>query len=297
MRRKVLAAVLASLAGPAQAECTSGGCYDGIAIFLGAVLVYGLLGIALLVMLARAKWRRAGWRALGVALAIAVGVPLVSQAWLSWKLAAMERREVAGQPPGLIGSAVLLIPQGEACYNDLCMSVLYGRGAEGAYVLPPAALDGLDMTRPIPLADLPLQLWRAPGTAGGEVLRRSLSAVERQEVAAKLSYFIVTAEPYYWSVAGPVEAALRTHPDLGGMRPVELVRLAMAPLDGGTLSLADLRFDLLDLWLADSALAIPLVPTNRQGPDNTTAGQEAAAKVLCEYFDGTPDPGCLTALE
>jgi hypothetical protein len=297
LRGRRLTVALAVLAGPVQAECTGGGCYDGIAILLGAVLAYGLVAIVLIVLLVRAKWRRAGWWVLGLVLAITVGVPLLSQGWLAWKLAAMERREVVGQPPGLIGRGVLLIPQGEACYNDLCMSVLYGRGAEGAYVLPQAALEGLDLTQPIPLADLPLQLWRAPGTAGAEVLRRSLSAAERQEVVASLSYLIVTAEPYYWSVAGPVEAGLQTHPDLGGMRPVELVRLAMAPLEGGSLSLADLRFDLLDLWLADSALAIPLIPTNRQGPDNNTVGQEAAAKVLCEYFDGVPDPGCLTALE
>lgn len=64
-------------------------------------------------------------------------------------------------------AGVLLIPQGDACYNnDPCMSVLIRRGDAGACVVPEAALAGLDLTGPLFLAGLPLQLWRAPGITG-----------------------------------------------------------------------------------------------------------------------------------
>ncbi len=159
----------------------------------------------------------------------------------------MEGREVAGQPPALTGRGVLLIPQGEACYNDACMSVLIGRGAAGAYVLPEAALAGLDLTQPILLADLPLQHWRAPGRAGGEALRRTLSMPERQRLTGGVDYVILTGKPFYLSKAGALEDALLTHPDLRSMREGELLRLAMGPMMPGRLSLSEMRFDVLDL--------------------------------------------------
>jgi hypothetical protein len=268
---------------------------------LASMLAYALIAIVLLVMLARAKWRRAGLGALGVVLVLAVGVPLASQGWQSWKRSAMEGREVAGQPPALTGRGVLLIPQGEACYSDACMSVLIGRGDAGAYVLPEAALAGVDLTQPVPLADLPLQHWRAPGTVGGEALRRTLSAKERQGIAASIDYVVLTGEPFYLSTSGPMEAALRTHPDLRGMRAGELLRFAMGPMTPGVLTLAELRFDVLDLWLVDPALAIPLAPGNLQSARNISVGVEAAAKVLCWVRGptgaGEIDWGCRSGLE
>lgn len=292
---------LAVLGQPALAECTSGGCLDGLVLLFASILAYGLIAIVLLVMLVRAKWRRAGLRMLAVVLALAVGVPLASQGWQSWKLGAMERREVAGQPPALTGRGVLLIPQGEACHNDACMSVLIGRGAAGAYVLPVDALAGLDLTRPLQLADLPLQHWRAPGSHGIEALRRTLSAQERQQVAGSIDYAILTAEPFYLSASGPVENALRNQPDLNGMRGGEILRFAMGPLTPGTLSLTEMRFDLLDLWLVDPALALPLAPGNWQPANNTSTGTEAAGRVLCQVRHHTGevdmDWGCLGGLE
>ena len=301
MRGRVLTVGLAGLAAPVQAECTSGGCYDGLVIMFASMLGYALIAIVLLVMLARRKWRRAGLRALAVVLVLAVGVPLASQGWQSWKLAAMEGREVAGQPPALTGRGVLLIAQGAACYSDACMSVLIGRGAAGVYVLPETALAGLDLTQPVPLADLPLQHWRAPGTVGGEALRRTISTEERQRLAGSIDYVVLTGEPFYLSTPGPLEAALRTHPDLRGMRAGEILRFAMAPMTPGILSLTELRFDVLDLWLVDSALAVPLAPGNRQSARNTFVGVEAAAKVLCWVRGptgaGEIDWGCRSGLE
>lgn len=288
---------LVVLGQPALAECTGGGCLDGIVMFFASILGYGIIAIILLVMLARAKWRWAGFFTLGLVILLAVGVPLASQGWQSWKLAAMERREVVGQPPEKLGRWVLLIQGGAACYNDTCMSVLISQGATGAYVLPREAWSDLDLTRPIPLADLPLQHWRAPTEARNEVLRRPLTIVEQQQVAASLTYVVLTAEHNYRSSGGEVEAALRNNPAYASMREGELVRLAMAPLEGSALSLADLRFDLLDLWLVDSALSIPLAPGNWQMANNTTAGLEVAAKVMCDIYDGSPDWGCRRELE
>ncbi len=296
-----LASALAGLGHPAMAECLGQGCYDGLMLMLASMLCYALLAVVLLVMLLRAKWRRAGLRALAVVLVLALGVPWLSQGWQSWKRSAMEGREVAGQPPALTGRGVLLIPQGEACHSDACMSVLIGRGAAGAYVLPEAALAGLDLTRPVPLADLPLQHWRAPGTAGSKALRRTLSTEERQRLAGRIDYVILTAEPFYLSTAGPVEDALRTHPDLRAMRTGELLHFAMGPMTPGTLSLAETRFDVLDLWLVDPALAIPLAPGNWQSARNTSVGVEAAVKVLCwvhrQSGAGEIDWGCRSGLE
>ncbi len=68
-----MASALAGPGHPALAECTSGGCYDGLVIMLASLLGYALTAIALLVMLARAKWRKAGLRALAVVLVLALG--------------------------------------------------------------------------------------------------------------------------------------------------------------------------------------------------------------------------------
>lgn len=288
-------------AKPVLAECTGSGCYDGmiegLLIFFGLIAVYGLIVIALLVMLLRAKWRRAGLRALALVAAVALGVPWLLQGWQSWKLAAMERREVVGQPPALLGRGLLLIPQGENCYADACMAVLLGRGAEGAYVLPEAALDGLDLTRPIPLADLPLQFWTAPVQEGGSAVRRTLSTRERQQAADSIDYVVLTAEPFYQSGPGPVEAALRAHPDLRRMREGELLRFAMAPLEAATLSLPSLSFDILDLWLVDPAPMAPLGLGDLQSALNRAAGLEEAAKVLCPVRGDQDNWSCRHLLE
>ena len=71
------------LAGPAQAECM-GSCADDLMAALISILVYGLIGAILLIMVIRAKWRRAGLRGLAVVAVLALGVPLVSQAWMGW---------------------------------------------------------------------------------------------------------------------------------------------------------------------------------------------------------------------
>ena len=107
-RRLIGLGLLLSAATPARAECL-GSCLDDMAAALASIAAYGVIGIVLLVMLIRAKWRRAGLWGLGIVTVLAVGVPLISQAWVGWKLSRMEAREIAGEPPALATRTPLLI--------------------------------------------------------------------------------------------------------------------------------------------------------------------------------------------
>ena len=283
--------------GPVQAECL-GSCADDLAAALFSILVYGVIGIVLLVMLIRGKWRRAGVKSLAVLAILALGVPLVSQAWVAWKLRQVEAREVIGEAPVLTGRTVLLIAPGAYCWDSACEAVVKGSGASGTYVILTQALEGVDLSRPVRLADLPLQLWSVSATSG-EVDRREVTASERAAVADGIDYLVVTTWAYYPADPGPVEAALRANPALKGMGKGEAVRLLLAPLEKGKgeLALASLTPDVLDLTLEDRALAIPLAPRNRQGAGNSTAGAEAAARAICPEEAADPGSGCRSLLE
>ncbi|MFZ1470281.1 MAG: hypothetical protein WAT09_15085 [Paracoccaceae bacterium] len=297
--RSITAAVAAAsltLPGVVEAECLSANCYAGLEALIASVVVYGLLVLVLVVMLARRKWRRAGGILLAVVLALAVGVPLVSQGWQAWKLYAMERREVLGTLPDIDARVPLMISQQSHCDYGACMSVLAGAGARGVTVLPPAALEGLDLSQPIDLAEVPLEHWAI--TSGHTTTQRVLSAEDRQAEVARIDYIILTAGPFYLSRPGPVEAALVLNPGFSGLGNDEILRLGMAPLPSkGWLSVADLQFDLADLWLADETLAVPLAPLNTLPADNTNPGADAAAQVLCPLYSGVPDQDCLYALQ
>ena len=296
LRARLIAATVVALPAPAMAECLGQGCYAGLEALIATVLTYGLLGIVLLVLLARRKWRRAGWVFLALALVLAVGVPLVSQGWQAWKLWAMERREVLGALPDMDTRVPLLIARQTHCDYGACMSVLSGAGAKGITVVPPTALEGLDLAQPIDLAKIPLEHWAI--TSGNSTTERALSAEDRDAVVARIDYVIITASPFYLSRPGPVEAALALNPGFSGLGSGEILRLGMAPLPStGWLSVADLQFDLADLWLADQALGLPLAPLNWQSAGNTNPGAEAAAQALCRLSDGAPDWGCLNALQ
>lgn len=285
--------VVLAAAVPVRAECL-GSCADDLAAALFSLVVYGLIGIALLVMLIRAKWRRAGLWGLGIVAVLAVGLPLVSQAWLGWKLRDVEAREIAGEPPLLTTRTPLLITPDEYCSDNACEAVLQGRGAAGAYVILTRALDGIDLSQAVPLADLPLELW-SPMSASGELPRRVLTPAERQEAAGRIDYLVVTTWPYYPADPGPIEAALRLNPAVSGMGTGEAVRLLLAPMDPaqGALTLSMVQPDVLDLSLQDKALAIPLAPRNVQGPENRSVGVEAVARVVCPAFDPSGNCGQL----
>lgn len=282
-RSGLVIAILA--AGPAQAECL-GSCADDLLAALISLVVYGVIGIVLLVMLIRAKWRRAGLWALAVGLVLAIGLPLISQGWLSWRLRSMEAHEIVGTPPPLADVTPLMIAPDSYCEDSPCGAVLEGRGSTGLYVLPVEGLSGFDLTRPIPLADLPLQHWSWSTTGVGE--RRVLTEDERREAAGRIDYLIVTSWPYTQGEPGAIEAALRPNPVLEGLSPDAAVRLLMARLpsiaDG--LSFATMGFDLLDLTLTSRAMALPLAPRNTQRADNRPTGIEQAVAAICPAGEG-----------
>lgn len=74
--------VVVARAGTAQAECLSAACSNQITIFMLMVIAFGLLAIALPVMLIRAKWRKAGLRFPALLVAIFAGMPFAMQGWL-----------------------------------------------------------------------------------------------------------------------------------------------------------------------------------------------------------------------
>lgn len=285
---------LVAAATPAQAECL-GSCASDLAAAFLSLIAYGIIGIVLLVMLIRAKWRRAGLWALGSLAVLAVGVPLISQAWLGWKLRGVEAREIVSEPPKLSTRTPLLITPDEYCSENACEAVLRGREAAGVYVILTPWLGGIDLSQPVSLADLPLEFW-AQTSVGGSIRRKVLTAEERQEAAGRIDYLVVTAWPYYPADPGPIEAALRVNPALSSMGPGEVVRLLLAPLDPGkgVLALASVQPDLLDLSLLDKALALPLAPRNVQSAENASTGADVAARSICPADD--PSGNCLSLL-
>lgn len=267
--------------GPAQAECL-GSCADGLVGALVAMLVYGTLGLVVLVMLIREKWRRGGVRLLGGTVLVAVGLPLASQGWLAWKLRGMESLEITGTLPDLTGKTPLLISDSiTACYYDACGLLLAGRGEAGTVAVPISALAGLDPSQPIDLAQLPLELWQPPSTGSSEATARQLTNDERRAAAAKIDYLILLGNPWYSDEPGPIEAALRLRTGMDGLGASERASIALGPVSDGKLELATMSLDLLDLWLADEALALILAPYNTQDPGNEIAGRDGVEDLLC----------------
>lgn len=295
MRNRWLGAGLLMWAVPAQAECL-GSCAKDLEAALLSFVVYLVIGITLLVMLIRAKWRRKGLLGLGLVLVLSLGVPQISQAWLSWKLRSVEGREIVAQPPRLTERTPLLMVPDQRCEADACEAVVRGRGADGVHVVRVSALAGVDLSQSVAIADLPLEYWVQP-TVGGDIRRRELSVSERQAAAARIDYLVVTSWAYYPADPGPIEAALRTNPVVAGMGGGETVRFLMAPLvpGQGTLAIARLTPDLLDLSLRDRALAIPLAPRNTKGAGNRAVGMDQAAAAICP--EGDPGAICQSLLE
>jgi hypothetical protein len=295
----VAAGLTVMFASPSQAECIGPDCYDGLAAVVLGVLGYVFLALAIAVMLIRHQWRGAGFKLLATVVVVAMSVPLMSQAWHAWKRFSMERREVVGQPPEMSGRVPLLIMLDPDCYGDACAALLFQRGNSGAYVLPSKALNGVDLTQPLRLSDLALEQWAAVAGQDTTPRRRTLSPAERQAAAARMDYLVIVSQPYPQAKLGPIEAALRTNPALGGMRAGEIVHLALAPIDPaqGQVSFADLQFDLLDLSLSAVALAFPLAPYHWQPMTNTTAGSDLVARSFCPTPDGRAEVFCLNALE
>lgn len=280
--------VLAGLPGPLLAECTSGGCYDGIAAFLISLALYGLIGIVLLVMVVVPRWRRVGFRGLALVAVIAVGVPLVSLAWQRVQLWWMESGEVLGDLPRMADRTPLLIAEDWTCEQGPCAGVLQGRGAAGVTALPIHALEGLNASSDLVLADLPLEQWTK--SESGILLRRVLSDAERSEAARDTDYLILSTPTWYGSAPGPLEAGL-------GLGKGVLLRQAMAPVakGAGRIDLGALEPDYLDLVLVRAALGIPLAPGNWTTVWNDAPEPDAVARSLCGLGAAEPDWACADA--
>ena len=134
---------LLCLAAPARAECM-GSCLDGMVAALASIVVYGVIGIVLLVMLIRQKWRRAGLRSLAVVAVLAIGVPLLSQAWQLGRAWLLDRHEIVGPLPDLSARTPLVIVAGGAGQYGACGALLWGRTGKAVYLLRVEALAGLD---------------------------------------------------------------------------------------------------------------------------------------------------------
>jgi hypothetical protein len=285
------------LATPARAECL-GSCLDGMVTALGSIVVYGLIGIVLLVMLVRAKWRRAGFWSLAVVFALAIGVPLISQAVQLGKVRAMERHEIVGAPPPITERTPLVIGADGACQYSACAAVLWGQSGKEVYVLPLESFAGLDMTKPLELDDLPLELW-AVEEGSDSLAQRRLAPDERARAAARIDYLVIVGWGYSRVTPNEIGAALRRNPALAGAGDDAQVELLLAPLNPlrPELSLAEVQPDLLDLSLMDWALALPLAPMNETPADNSAAGAEVAARAFCPTPDGAIDLYCLNLLD
>jgi hypothetical protein len=290
----------------AQAECLSAKCSSQITIFLFMVAGLVLLTIAIAVMLIRPKWRKAGVVLLALSVTVFAGIPLASQGWMALQRAAMERREVLGQPPAMTGRTPLVITQDGACKGAPCVSVLLGRGLAGAYVVTQSSLKESDAGLPIPLAELPLT-FQSYVQLGDKRVSRVLTEEERREAALRIDYVILLGpilegyryDPAKLNTVGAIDHLLRDNPALAGQTAREFVQLAMAPIGpgSGTLSFAELQFDLLELWFFGNALALPLAPDNWIQMTNTKATADLAAASLCPVVDGEADWFCVTALQ
>ncbi|HLQ20554.1 MAG TPA: hypothetical protein VK146_16400, partial [Tabrizicola sp.] len=164
---------LAGMPGPLMAECTGGGCYGGLADLLNTLLIYGFGTILILILLARRSWRRLGWKVLGVAAAVAIVPPMISQIWGHVRLWRIEAHEILGQPPQLMGREPLFLVSEWDCQNDPCAAFLEQRPERGVFVLRTEALERLDPSQPLALKDLPLELWT--GSPGVGIRQRGLT--------------------------------------------------------------------------------------------------------------------------
>lgn len=284
-----------TLATPARAEC--GSCLDGLAAMIASIAVYGLIGIVLLVMLIRHKWRRAGLWALGVVAVLAIGVPLVTQAVQVVKVWAMERHEIVGTLPDISQRTPLVIAGDGPCQYGVCGAVLRARTGQGAYALPAYAFAGLDLTKPLQIDDLPLELW-AFEDGSNQVRHRRLAPAERARAAAKIDYLVIAGWAYYRAAPTEIETALGRNPAFADLGEDARVELLLAPLDPmrPELALETLKPDLLDLSLIDWAMAVPLAPMHNQGANNSPAAPEAVVQAMCPEQAGGSDDYCLNLL-
>lgn len=262
MRPLGLGILCAALATPAMAECLGDGCYAGAGAFLLSLLAYFVLAIVLLVLLFRRK-ARAFLMALGIAAAIAVGVPLLSWGYVGWKNLNLAQTEMVGEGPSLAGETVVHIHSGGYCGDNTCEAVARYSGADFVAGVTLAYGATVDFSQPIDLSTL---IVTDVNTEAGYARRPPWADVVGSpdaEILAQMAgatRVVITQGFYYARPQGPLEQALMRNPQFAQMGSGETIALAIGRLhEPGVLDLSQVEFQYIDLTLQTQYRTIPLM--------------------------------------
>jgi hypothetical protein len=292
-------ALLPWLGTAARAECLSG---CGYGMLLGIIVVGGLALVGLL-FFAMVKLD-GGWLikwVIGAAI-LAVAVPPAVIAILhSHKERVFERLDHIGTLPKLADRTPLFIIGGDLfnCPRPVERYIRAWAG-KGVLVLTTWPIKEVDFSKPVALADLPLEL-HVGGRAGQDPDAenaykgysyhvRTLSPEQRQAAAGSIDYVVVAQ----CNQRHEIFEAFKGNPATQDATDRFYVELAMAPLakGSGTLSIPELTFDLLDLRFMGFTDGF-LFASYRVGGGNTTPYDMAVLEAaLCFRADGTPVNGC-----
>lgn len=292
-------ALLPGLSSTAQAECLGGCGYGGLIVII-ALGGLALLGLVFLVMVKLGGGWLVKWVIGATVLAVAVP-PIVIAILHSHRQRVFEERDLAGPLPRLADRTPLFIIGGDLfqCPRPVERYIRAWAG-KGVLVLTTWPIEGIDFTKSVALADLPLSLHVGGRTGkdpdaenrykGDSYHVRSLSPDQRQAAAASIDY-VVVAE---CSQQHDIFEAFRDNPALQDTAERFEVELAMAPVakGSGTLSIPDLRFDLLDLGYLGYTEGFLFAEGQVGGSNRAPYDAAALAAALCLRADGTPVEGC-----
>jgi hypothetical protein len=292
-------ALLPGLATMAEAECFSG-CGYGTLL---AIIVLGSLALVGLFFFVMVKLG-GGWLikwVIGAAVLAFAAPPIVIAILHSHRQRVFEERDFAGSLPRLADKTPLVIIGGDlfACPRPVERYIRAWAG-KGVLVLTTWPIEEIDFTKPVALADLPLSLHVGGRTGkdpdaenpykGYSYHVRSLTPEQRQAAAASVDY-VVVAE---CNQRHDIFKAFGDNPALQGTAERFEVELAMAPLrqGSGTLSIADLTFDLLDLGYLGYTEGFLFAEGQVGGSNSVPYDMAALEASLCLRADGTPVEGC-----
>ncbi len=291
------------LAAPARAECF-GNCGYGAAIALvigGGLAVVGLVGFALVKL-------RLGWllKWLFGALVLLTLVPPTIRDWIhSARQRAAESVDFAGPLPRMDDRRTLFLVQ-DSGYLDGCPFEMQRHVEEESLMQDVLLVDtwslaGIDFTKPVALADLPVlrQTIRTRMVGEGAQAepmpvtdRALLSAADRKAALAGVDYLVISD---CYGQSG-LSDALRLNPVLQGTDAPLRIELAMAPLDGraGTVDLTQLTFDLLDVQYDGVTPGFLIFARERVGSVNREPyDRKLLQDAFCLRSDGTTLPNCV----
>lgn len=289
MRILLGAVLLSAMATPSVAECLGDGCYAGAGAFLVSLLAYFCTGIFLLVQLFRRKLR-SFIMTLGVAAAIAVGIPMLSWGIVGWKNLNLARTEMVGEGLSMVGETVVHLHLASYCGDSPCEAV--ARHSDAAFVAGIVLGFGntIDLSQPIDLAELvPVPLNSETGYAAWSpwegVVEASPETVRAR--MAEATRVVITQQFYYAREQGVVELALKQNAQFSQMAGSETLALAIGRLHApGVLDLSQVEFQYIDLTQQAQYWTVPLMfgDGTRSVPFRMTPEQrEILAPVLCQH--------------